>query len=42
MTINKVLGVYILLDRKHHLYFSGITRAEVIEKACWSLFNLNK
>ncbi len=37
MTINNIMGVYILLDRKHGLYFSGITRAEVIEKAFWYL-----
>ena len=37
MIINYVLGVYVLMYRKSFCYFTGKTRAEVIEKAMWYL-----
>ena len=42
MTITKCLGIYVLLDRKHGFYFTGQTRASVIEKAIYQLFLINK
>ena len=39
MRITKMLGTYVLLYKKARLYFTGKTRAEVIEKACWYLSN---
>jgi hypothetical protein len=42
MTINYILGAYILLDKKRGLYFSGRTRKEVIEKALYYLSIITK
>jgi len=37
MRITKCLGVYVLMYKKARLYFTGATRAEVIERAMWYL-----
>lgn len=38
MSIYKAMGVYILMDRARLQFFTGKTRADVIEKACWAIY----
>lgn len=42
MTITKTMGIYVLMYKHGLMYFTGRTRAEVIEKAMWYLSNNRK